>query len=36
VAQELQAWPEAFDEILFVCFSAPAEPVYAAAIAAVH
>jgi O-acetyl-ADP-ribose deacetylase (regulator of RNase III) len=32
VADELAAYPEAFDEILFVCFSADAEAAYAAAI----
>ena len=33
VAQELRAHPQAFDEILFVCFSAAAREVYAAAVA---
>lgn len=32
VAEELRRHAEAFDEILFVCFSADAEAVYAAAI----
>lgn len=34
VADELRAHPEAFDEILFVCFSAPAASAYAAALEA--
>ena len=32
VAREIAAWPEAFEEVLFVCFSASAREIYAEAV----